>query len=139
MAANLNLKRRGTPGSGCQASLTVLLSFALGEIENEASGRGPEFECLRLGQQRAKELVYWDRFGLASVGWHAARAMNRAIGEHSGLGNNSARGWVLALACAVVALSVGACGYYFTLSVGMLNKKLSQNKPREATDDNVAS
>jgi hypothetical protein len=111
------------------ASSLVLICFALGEIENEASGRGPEFDCFGLGQQRAKNILYWDRIGLASVGWRSARAMNRAMGEYSGLGNNFARGWVMAVACGFVALSVGASGYYFTLSVGTLIRKPKTNKP----------
>lgn len=121
------------------ASLIVLICFALGEIENEASGRGPEFECLRLGQQRAKDIVYWDRLGLGSVGWRSARTMSRAMGEHSGLGNNFARGWVSALVCAFVVLSVGACCYYFSLSVGMLIKRPLRNKSYEEVGDNVSS
>jgi hypothetical protein len=105
-------------GVGVAAFSVALLSFVLGEIENEASGRGPELEFMRLGQEKAKGIVYWDRAGFGDVGLRTARAINRAIGEHSGLGNNFARGWVLAIAGGCIALGVGVCGYYLTLAVG---------------------
>lgn len=96
-------------------SLVVILTFALGQIENEASGRGAEFKWSRLGQDRANDIVYWDRLGLSHVGWRSARAINRAIGEHSGMGNSFARSWVLASACGFIAIGAGATSYLIAL------------------------
>lgn len=99
-------------------SFLVILTFALGQIENEASGRGSEFEWSRLGKERANDIVYWDGLGLSHIGWRSARAINRAIGEHSGMGNNFARGWVLASACGFIIVGAGATSYLITLILG---------------------
>jgi len=101
----------------------VLLTFSLGQIQNEASGRGAEFEWLRLGQERANDILDWDRLGLSHIGWQSGRAINRAIGEHSGMGNNFARGWVLLSACGCVALGLGASSYLIALVLGASTSK----------------
>lgn len=113
---------------GAAFASVFLLSFTLGEIRNEASGRGAEFDLISLGQERANEMVYWDGIGLGRFGWDTARMMNRAIGEHSGLGNSFARGWILALACGYVIVGAGALGYWFTVWISLSLSKLLKSK-----------
>jgi hypothetical protein len=106
----------------------ALLCFTLGEIENEASGRGAEFAWLELGQQRAKDIVNHDRLGFSRLGWRSARALDRAMGRLSGLGNNAARGWPLAIACGGISLGFGVVGFYATLVIGT---RFTENRPVE--------
>ena len=96
----------------------------LGAVENEASGRGAEFTWMRLGEERARNIVWHDRLGLADVGWRTARALNRTIGGVTGIGNNAARGWPLALVCAGTCIDAGAFAFYLTLFVASIRGKM---------------
>lgn len=117
---------------GAAIAAVVLVSFALGEIMVDASGRGAEFEWIGLGQERAKDIAYWDRTGLGYVGWDTARMMNRAIGDYSGLGNSFASGWVLVLACGCVAIGAGSLGYFLTVVAGCaVSKILAESGTRD--------
>lgn len=107
---------------GWVVTSVIFLSFALGEIQEEASGRGSEFDWLRMGQSRAKDIVYWDFVGLSNFGWRTARCINRGIGRYSGFGDNFARRWVLASGCDAFAIGAGGCAYLGVLVVARMGK-----------------
>jgi hypothetical protein len=109
---------------GSALASVAFLSFALGEIRVEASGLGAHYKWISLGQERAKDIVYWDRTGLGNIGWDTARTMYRTIGEQSGLGYNFASRWLLVPACGSVVIGVGVLGYYLTLVAGWFLSKI---------------
>jgi len=120
--STISLRRSAFVGGA--AFLLSLLCFVLGAVENEASGRGAEFTWMRLGEERARNIVWHDRLGLADVGWRTARALNRTIGGVTGIGNNAARGWPLALVCAGTCIDAGAFAFYLTLFVASIRGKM---------------
>ena len=92
-----------------------------------------------VGQAQAKNIIYWDHMRLGDIGWSSAKAMNRAIGECLGYRYSLARGWVLALACCIIATGTGAIGYYSTLIIGFpfAKNKLTAEHSSDPNGDSV--